>query len=110
MTSLESAPISAAAREVPGKVRLPRTKSPRRKIRKWIMTGILTPILTTGIGSSATIAVANIQSSPPAATSQTTCSQYEQYVIAPLAKTDPNFAEKLLESGSAVDRACGLSR
>jgi hypothetical protein len=110
MTSVDDLPAPTAALEVPGKVRLPRAERPRWKIRKWIMTGVLVPILTAGIGSGATIAVPNIEGSSPAATatSQTMCSQYEQYVIAPLAKTDPNFAEKLLESGSAVDHACGL--
>ena len=86
----------------------------KRKVRQWIITGVAVPLLTAGLGAGGAVAVPLIQNSasPPAATqpdsTSSRCKNYEQYVIQPLAQSDPAAADEMLKSGSPIDKLCGF--
>lgn len=86
-----------------------RTRKPQRKVRKWFLTSVLVPLLCAAIAAATSIAVVEIPRTSQTDSPDSVCSRYEKYVINPLAKSDPAAVLKLLESGSPIDRACGLS-
>jgi hypothetical protein len=73
---------------------------------------IVVPLVVALIGTATSLVVVDLQDSSHAAggKADSPCEVYEKYVLYPIAKNDPKAAEKMAESGSAIDRRCGLSR
>ena len=81
---------------------------PQRKVRKWFLTGVLVPLFSALLGAGSSIMVVVIQNSSPPAPPSSKCEQYERYVIQPMAEKDPLLAQRLMDSGAAINRYCGL--